>query len=103
MRGMELVTGATGYVGDRLVRRLAREQRPGRAFGRQASALERLPADEVAVGDLLTGSGLEAALEGCETAYYLVHSMEAAVEDGDFASRDRRAADNFARAARAAG
>jgi uncharacterized protein YbjT (DUF2867 family) len=103
MGGMELVTGATGYVGGRLVRRLADEGRPVRAFGRRAAALGGLAADGVAVGDLLTGAGLRHALEGCETAYYLVHSMEAAGQDGDFASRDRRAADNFARAAQAAG
>jgi uncharacterized protein YbjT (DUF2867 family) len=101
--GMELVTGATGYLGGRLVRRLADEGRLVRAFGRQADPLERLPANEIAIGDLLTASGLEEALEGCETAYYLVHSMEAAGDDGDFASRDRLAADNFARAAEAAG
>ena len=100
---MEFVTGATGYVGGSLIRRLAREGRPVRAFGRQAPSLEGLPAQEVAVGDLLTGKGLDAALQGCETAYYLVHSMEPAPADADFASRDRQAAENFARAAEAAG
>ncbi|MFN2617446.1 MAG: NAD(P)H-binding protein [Thermoleophilaceae bacterium] len=101
---MELVTGATGYVGGRLVERLAAEGRPVRALGRRQEMLERLPSSEVATGDLLTGAGLAAALEGCETAYYLVHSMEAAGgSDGDFASRDRRAAENFSEAARRAG
>ena len=99
---MELVTGATGYVGSRLVRRLVGEGRPVRAFGRRAAKLDQLSVKEVAIGDLLTGRGLEQALDGCETAYYLVHSLEAA-SDGDFAGRDRRAAENFAAAAQASG
>jgi uncharacterized protein YbjT (DUF2867 family) len=51
---------------------------------------------------LLAGDGLARALEGCSTAYYLVHAMEAAGDD-DFPARDRRAAEEFATAARAAG
>src|SRR5262249_26286975 len=55
-------------------------------------------------GDLVTGRGLDRALDGVSVAYYLVHSMEpSAVSNGDFASRDRTAAENFARAAQAAG
>ena len=53
-------------------------------------------------GDLLTGEGLEQALEGCSTAYYLVHSMEPAA-NGDFAGRDRRMAEAFGEAAARAG
>jgi len=99
---MDLVTGASGYVGGRLARRLAREGRRVRAFARDASRLEPIEGVEPVVGDLLGGGGLERALEGCSTAYYLVHSMEAAA-DGRFADRDRRAADAFGRAAAAAG
>src|SRR5919201_5953877 len=99
---MELVTGATGYVGDRLVRKLAGEGRPVRALAREPSRLEVLPGVEVVAGDLLTGRGLAHALEGCSTAYYLVHSMEVA-NGSDFPSRDRRAARAFAAAARDAG
>jgi uncharacterized protein YbjT (DUF2867 family) len=59
---------------------------------------------ERCAGDLLSGRGLERALDGVETAYYLVHSMEAAdPSDGDFGARDRRAAENFGRAAATAG
>jgi uncharacterized protein YbjT (DUF2867 family) len=55
-------------------------------------------------GDVITGAGLRHALEGCETAYYLVHSMErTAGPNGAFADLDRRAAENFARAAQEAG
>jgi nucleoside-diphosphate-sugar epimerase len=57
---------------------------------------------DVRRGDVLTGQGLAAALEGCRTAYYLVHSMEPAA-DGHFSGRDRRAAEAFGRAAAEAG
>jgi uncharacterized protein YbjT (DUF2867 family) len=99
---MELVTGATGYVGGALLRRLAGEGRAVRALAREPARLEPAGGVEVVAGDLLGGEGLVRALEGCATAYYLVHSMEAA-GDPDFAGRDRRAAENFARAAAEAG
>jgi uncharacterized protein YbjT (DUF2867 family) len=96
---MELVTGATGYVGSRLLRRLAQEGRPVRALARNPDAVERLAGVEPLPGDLLTAGPLAAALDGCRTAYYLVHSMEAASHAGGFADRDRRAAVAFGRAA----
>jgi len=99
---MELVTGATGYVGGRLVQRLVDEGRPVRALARDPSHLEPVGGVEVARGDLLSGEGVDAALEGVDAAYYLVHSMEAAA-DGDFGARDRQAAETFAGAASRAG
>jgi uncharacterized protein YbjT (DUF2867 family) len=101
---MELVTGATGYIGGRLIDRL-------RADGREVRALARNPAGlpdalfEVAKGDVISGSGLREALDGVQTAYYLIHSMEQPANGAPtgFADRDRRAADNFARAAQEAG
>jgi uncharacterized protein YbjT (DUF2867 family) len=99
---MELVTGATGYVGGRLVDRLLEGGRPVRALARDASRVEPREGLEAAQGDVLSGEGLAAALDGCRTAYYLVHSMESA-EDRDFAARDRRGAENFAQAAVDAG
>ena len=98
---MELVTGATGYVGGRLVERLAREGRRVRAMARDPGRLAGLDNVEGVRADVLSGEGLEEALDGVGAAYYLVHSMEAG--DEDFGARDRRAATNFARAARAAG
>lgn len=102
---MELVTGATGYIGGRLIERLVREDRPVRALARDPARLEPVDGVEPVAGDLLRDGGLEEALDGVETAYYLVHSMEAPTNgDGtDFGARDRRAARNFARAAQAAG
>jgi uncharacterized protein YbjT (DUF2867 family) len=100
----ELVTGATGYVGGRLIDRLLREGRSVRALARSPSRLEAPREVKAVKGDLVTGRGLERALDGCSVAYYLVHSLEpAAGADEDFASRDRIAAENFARAAEAAG
>jgi uncharacterized protein YbjT (DUF2867 family) len=99
---MELVTGATGYIGGRLIRRLVSEGRQVRALARNPAALEAEPV-ELARADVIEGTGLAAALDGCETAYYLIHSMEQGARDGTFAGLDRRAADNFARAAQEAG
>ncbi|MEX2194114.1 MAG: NAD(P)H-binding protein [Thermoleophilaceae bacterium] len=98
----ELVTGATGYVGGRLVERLLGEGRRVRGLARDPSRLAARDGLEPARGDLLSGEGLAEALEGCATAYYLVHSMQAGL-NGDFAGRDRAAARNFGEAARAAG
>jgi uncharacterized protein YbjT (DUF2867 family) len=96
---MELITGATGYVGGRLMRRLVEEGRPVRALARRPELLHEV---DVVRADLLTGSGLEEALDGCSTAYYLVHSMEAG-SNGDFSGRDRRMAEAFGEAAARAG
>jgi uncharacterized protein YbjT (DUF2867 family) len=62
---MELVTGATGYVGGRLVERLLAEGRAVRALARDPSRLQPAAGVEAVPGDLLTGAGLEAALDGC--------------------------------------
>lgn len=96
---MELVTGATGYVGGRLVRRLVEEGRTVRALARRPELVHDV---DVVRADLLTGSGLEEALDGCSTAYYLIHSMEAGA-NGDFSGRDRRMAEGFGEAAARAG
>jgi uncharacterized protein YbjT (DUF2867 family) len=100
---MELVTGGTGYIGSRLLRRLAADGRSLRALARRPERLEQLPGVEAVRADLLEGADLERALDGCSTAYYLVHSMEAAAGNGDFAGRDRRMAETFGQAAARAG
>jgi uncharacterized protein YbjT (DUF2867 family) len=101
---VELVTGATGYVGGKLIDRLLRDGRAVRALARDPSQLQARGGVEWARADILSGEGLSQAMDGCDVAYYLVHSMEAAGSgDEDFAARDRRAAENFADAARSAG
>jgi uncharacterized protein YbjT (DUF2867 family) len=102
---MELVTGATGYIGGRLIDRLLDEGRPVRALARDPGRMALRGPLEVVPGDLVAGTGLEEALAGVEVAYYLVHSMAPAVDGSaaGFADLDRRAAGNFARAARDAG
>jgi uncharacterized protein YbjT (DUF2867 family) len=84
------------------MRRLISEGRQVRAIARDPARLEGAGV-EVAQADLIEGTGLAAALDGCETAYYLVHSMEQGARNAEFAGRDRLAADNFARAAQEAG
>ena len=100
--GMVLITGATGYVGGRLVRSLRDTGCAVRCMARKPSYLRsKLPSDvSVVTGDVLDRESLDRALEGVETAYYLVHSMGAA---DDFETNDHLGARNFAEAARAAG
>src|ERR1700730_8529562 len=97
-----LLTGASGYVGGRLLLRLEALTRPLRCLTRRPDVLrDRVePHTEVVEGDVLDRGSLDAAFQGVHTAYYLVHSMGGA---GDFEELDRRAAANFAEAARAAG
>ncbi|MEO6238188.1 MAG: NAD(P)H-binding protein, partial [Vicinamibacterales bacterium] len=96
-----LITGATGYVGGRLLRRFEEVGRPVRCLARQPERLGATAATtEVVQGDCLDEASLDRALSGIEAAYYLVHSMAAA---SNFAEADRRAADNFGRAAARAG
>ena len=96
-----LVTGATGYIGGRLLRRFEQGGRPVRCLVRQPAGLGSTGlTTEVVQGDCLDEATLDRPLAGIDTAYYLVHSMAARRE---FADADRRAAQNFARAAARAG
>ncbi|MRR58653.1 MAG: NAD-dependent epimerase/dehydratase family protein [Deltaproteobacteria bacterium] len=95
-RGTVLVTGATGFIGKRLVSALADEGFRVRAMVRRPEAA--VPEGvEVVVADLLEPLSLDAALAGVDTAFYLVHSLAAG--RAGFEQRDRQAAENFVTAA----
>ena len=102
MPGIVLLTGASGYVGGRLLRRLSERSIPVRCLARHPEFLSARVTDAVEVvrGDVLDRESLSAPMAGVETAYYFVHSMGSA---DDFEEADRRAAQNFADAAREAG
>ncbi|MFB6163368.1 MAG: NAD(P)H-binding protein [Halococcoides sp.] len=95
-----LVTGATGFVGGRLLVALQDAGHDVRALTRDASKYDPPAGASVVEGDLLDRDSLDGVCEGVDTAYYLVHSMGSGPE---FAERDRRAAENFVAAAEDAG
>ena len=101
-RGLILLTGATGYVGGRLLSILQGQGRRIRCLSRRPEALERQveASAEVVAADVLDRRSLDAAMVGVNTAYYFVHSMGASK---DFEHEDRIAATNFSQAATAAG
>jgi uncharacterized protein YbjT (DUF2867 family) len=96
------VFGATGYVGSNLVPYLLRAGQRVRASGRNRKVLEARgwTGVELVEADALLPETLAAALDGVDTAYYLVHSMAAG---HDFGKLDLQAADHFAAAAAQAG
>jgi uncharacterized protein YbjT (DUF2867 family) len=100
--GCVLLTGATGYVGGRLLRALEESGRSVRCLARRPETLSgrTAPQTEVVRGDVLEPDSLHHALAGVTTAYYLVHSMAGS---GPYAGVDRRGAENFATAARKTG
>jgi len=97
-----LVTGATGYIGGRLVPRLREQGYDVRCFSRAAERLRGRfdPQVEIVEGDLSDEAALAHALRGCDAAYYLIHSMSSTTA---FAQADRLAARRFGDAARTAG
>lgn len=105
-----LVTGASGFVGAKLIPALAAEGHELRALSRDPSRIAIGGAEPVR-GDVVSGAGIPAALAGVEVAYYLIHSMETMPGQPEtitgagagFAERERLGARRFAVAARRAG
>jgi uncharacterized protein YbjT (DUF2867 family) len=97
-----LLTGATGYVGGRLLRVLEEEGYDVRCLTRRPKALEGRVSNrtEVVKGDVLDKESLDKAMTGIATAYYLVHSMGSL---GDFEEEETQGARNFAESASASG
>src|ERR1035437_8356760 len=97
-----LVTGATGYIGGRLVPRLSAKGHQLRCVARNPDRLEgqRWPGVEIVRGDLENPEDTTRVLQGIDVAYYLVHSMAAGEA---FRERDRLMALAFGRAAAKAG
>lgn len=99
---MVLLTGATGYIGGRLLRALERQSIAVRCLCRDAEKLRgrRSPGTQIVPGDLLQPTSLVPAFAGVKTAFYLVHAMQSGRE---FARLETEAARNFAWAAQEAG
>lgn len=97
-----LLTGASGYVGGRLIPLLEQQPLTLRCLARSPDKLQPMVKEgtEVVRGDVLDPPSLDAALNGVDTAYYLVHLMS---DFKDFERKDRQAATNFAQAAQNAG
>lgn len=100
--GLILLTGATGYVGGRLLPALEQEGYRVRCLARRPEFLKAKVggATDIVSGDVLDLSSLDGAFSGVTVAYYLVHSMGSS---GSFEEKDRTAARNFGAAAKAAG
>ena len=94
-RPLVLLTGASGYIGGRLLKELEKAGWPVRCLARRPDFLRSKVAasTEVIKADCLDRSSLVAAMAGVQTAYYLVHSMGSS---GKFEQEDREAAQNFA-------
>jgi uncharacterized protein YbjT (DUF2867 family) len=100
--GRILLTGATGYIGGRLLAALEQAGRTIRCMARRPEylAVRVGHGTDVVAGDCLRPETLGTALDGVDTAFYLVHSMGSS---GNFEEQDRLAAANFGQAARQAG
>ncbi len=101
-----LVTGASGYIGGRLVYELLDSGFRVRCLVRSPAKLLRHPwatdpRVEIVKGDLAETGSLESGLRGCGAAFYLIHSMVSA--GGDYREQDRQMARGFAEAAERSG
>ena len=98
-----LVTGATGYVGGRLVPKLLERGHTVRVIARNRHRLDGVPwrdSVDIVEGDLLDATAVAAAVANQDVVYYLVHSMSSA---GDFEAIERQVATTMATEAKKAG
>lgn len=97
-----LVTGATGYIGNSLVRRLTQINYPVHSLVREESAqkLNAIDNNKIRIGDLLDEESLSSVFDEIDIVFYLVHSLD---KEHDFEESEKRAAQNFVKAARKAG
>lgn len=97
-----LLTGATGYIGSRLLPLLEQRDLTVRCLARNPDKLRPKvgQSTEIVKGDVLDRTSLDTALDGVTTAYYFVHLM---ASSADFEKQDREAAQNFGAAAKQAG
>jgi uncharacterized protein YbjT (DUF2867 family) len=97
-----LVTGASGYIGRQLAAKLIAEGHEVTCMVRDLARASIVnPECRLVEADVLHPATLAGALDGIEVAYYLIHSMSG--RERGFEERDRRAAHNFAVAAKSAG
>jgi hypothetical protein len=101
-RPLVLLTGATGYIGSRLLPLLEQRDVRVRCLARKLDKLRPNVAEstEIVEGDVLDRPYLDTALSGVTTAYYLVHLM---ASSANYEKQDREAAENFGAAAKDAG
>jgi uncharacterized protein YbjT (DUF2867 family) len=101
-KSLILLTGASGYIGGRLLPSLENQGYRLRCVARHPEILKPKVglSTEVVAGDVLDRPSLDSALRGVDVAYYMVHSMSST---GSFEETDRQAAQNFSDAAKAAG
>ena len=97
-----LLTGATGYVGGRLLSRLEEQGYRVRCLARNPETLKNRVTKETEIvqGDVLDIDSLQGAFDGVDTCFYLIHSMG---QSENFENLDRQAASNFGRVAKDAG
>lgn len=104
-----LILGGTGFIGKRLVSELTKRNIRLRLLVRNQSKVPAAILDkrdiEIVKGDIVRGDGLDGAVRGIHTTYYLVHSMggKSMFKNNEFARMDKDAAENFINTADAAG
>lgn len=96
-----LLTGASGYIGGRLLKAFSQDKTSLRCLIRRSASFLTMENVELVEGDIRDRAALENALDGIETAYYLIHSLGTSLSK--FEAQDRKAAEVFAEVAKEKG